>query len=176
MSKLEPLFSTELQDFGDFFKLEGFKTPFSSFDSALVSQVYGIIVNEKNEILLVLHRRGDYLLPGGTVEIGESLIETLERELYEEAAVKIDLISLKEGFWQQVYKLENSDSPEIEWKKDVIQVRYLARANQIDKFIKDPAGGMIIAQKWVKIEDLDTYLKWGQANQVIKNLAKEFIS
>ncbi len=54
-----------------------------------------IILNEKNEILL--QRRGDdnnWCIPGGGMEIGETVEEAIIREVYEETGLKISNIEL----------------------------------------------------------------------------------
>lgn len=51
-----------------------------------------IVVLKKDEILLVQHKkkgRRYWLLPGGRVDFGETLIEAIQREMLEEANIKI---------------------------------------------------------------------------------------
>jgi len=50
-----------------------------------------IVLNEQNEILLIKgHRRG-WEMPGGQVEVGESLTEAAVRETMEESGVEIEV-------------------------------------------------------------------------------------
>lgn len=55
--------------------------------------VYGFIVNELQQIVLVKKSRGPYLgkldLPGGRVEIGETDAQALVREVYEETGITV---------------------------------------------------------------------------------------
>lgn len=54
-----------------------------------------IIENDKGEILLQKRRdNGNWGLPGGAMELGEKYIETLKREVLEEAGIEIDDIQL----------------------------------------------------------------------------------
>ncbi|EJS57822.1 hypothetical protein ICE_01935 [Bacillus cereus BAG1X1-2] len=52
----------------------------------------GIVYNERNEILL--QKRGDrneWGLPGGAMELGESLEETAKREIFEETGLNVEV-------------------------------------------------------------------------------------
>jgi len=60
-------------------------------------RVAAIILNKKNEILLVNHRKNKksyWLFPGGGVEYGETFVEALKRELKEE--LSLDKVSVGE--------------------------------------------------------------------------------
>lgn len=47
----------------------------------------GIVENDRNEILLVKNRRGEWTWTGGIVEIGENIIDAVIREIKEESGV-----------------------------------------------------------------------------------------
>ncbi|MEW6617904.1 MAG: NUDIX domain-containing protein [bacterium] len=56
-----------------------------------------LVILKEDKILLVQHQkkgRKYWLLPGGRVDFGESLIEALERELLEEANIKVKVGNL----------------------------------------------------------------------------------
>jgi 8-oxo-dGTP diphosphatase len=51
-----------------------------------------ILIIENDKVLTMQYRYGNedvYNLPGGNVELGESLIQTLEREMQEELGIKV---------------------------------------------------------------------------------------
>jgi ADP-ribose pyrophosphatase YjhB (NUDIX family) len=59
--------------------------------NALVPAVSAVLVNEEGKILL--HRRSDnntWSLPGGTMEIGESITEAVKREVREETNLDVE--------------------------------------------------------------------------------------
>lgn len=49
-----------------------------------VTTVHGLFFNQNKELLLVKHKRRGWEVPGGHIEGGESFIEAMHRELYEE--------------------------------------------------------------------------------------------
>lgn len=50
----------------------------------------GVVVNEEGKILLVRNSyRGVWEFPGGQIEVGETLIEGLQREILEESGVEV---------------------------------------------------------------------------------------
>ena len=59
---------------------------------AIRVRVAGILLNSKNELLLVNHKKNGksyWLFPGGGVEYGEGIEEALKREFMEELDIKI---------------------------------------------------------------------------------------
>lgn len=55
----------------------------------------GIVENEKGEILLVKTRReGDWVFPGGQIEVGENLIDGVVREVKEESGIDVHVLHL----------------------------------------------------------------------------------
>lgn len=53
--------------------------------------VAGIVINEKNQILMVNSNNYGWAFPGGQVEEGENLINALKREVFEETGIKISV-------------------------------------------------------------------------------------
>jgi 8-oxo-dGTP diphosphatase len=56
--------------------------------------VAGLVVNEKDEVLLVKHPRRGWEFPGGVVESGESLPQALMREIKEESGVDVTITGI----------------------------------------------------------------------------------
>lgn len=59
-------------------------------------RVYGLLINENNEVLLSDEREYgmDFTkFPGGGVELGEGLIEALKREFMEECNAEVEVLS-----------------------------------------------------------------------------------
>lgn len=89
-----------------------------------ISQVAGYCVNENGHLLLVKNKRG-WGFPGGHPEGDEKPLETLAREVKEEANAEIEPITLI-GY-MEVNDAQNED---IEGKH-YLQLRYLAKVTKL---------------------------------------------
>lgn len=49
----------------------------------------GIVINEKDEVLMVKTHNAGWVFPGGQVEVGENVIDAVKREILEEAGIEI---------------------------------------------------------------------------------------
>ncbi|WP_082759937.1 NUDIX hydrolase [Abyssisolibacter fermentans] len=54
----------------------------------------GVIINDKNEILLIKNPRKGWEYPGGIVEPGETVPQGLIREIKEETGVNVEIINI----------------------------------------------------------------------------------
>ncbi|MFC4559004.1 NUDIX hydrolase [Virgibacillus kekensis] len=70
-----------------------------------------IILNGKNELLLQNRNDGGWGLPGGLMEMGESIEETARREVKEETNLEIEELQLMGIFSGEEYffKIDNGD-------------------------------------------------------------------
>lgn len=53
--------------------------------------VAGIVLNEKDEVLMVKTHNHGWVFPGGQVEVGENVIDAVKREIMEEASVDVEV-------------------------------------------------------------------------------------
>lgn len=51
----------------------------------------GVVINDKDEILMVKTHNAGWVFPGGQVEVGENVIDAVKREIMEEAGVEIEV-------------------------------------------------------------------------------------
>lgn len=66
-----------------------------------------LILNEKNEVLLQERKIGIFGLPGGLMELGESLEDTARREVLEETGLQLGKLKLCHVYSGPDYYIEN---------------------------------------------------------------------
>ena len=72
-----------------------------------------IIVNDKGEVLLQERNDGSWGLPGGLMNLGESLIDTAKREVFEETRLHVDNLLLLDVLSGPKYFFKNSNGDEV---------------------------------------------------------------
>lgn len=51
----------------------------------------GIVINSKNEVLMVKTYNSGWVFPGGQVEVGENVIDAVKREIMEETGIDVEV-------------------------------------------------------------------------------------
>jgi ADP-ribose pyrophosphatase YjhB (NUDIX family) len=129
-----------------------------------ISQCYGVCFWE-NKIAIVLNGKHDtWGLVGGSVEEGETLEETLTRELHEEGNLKL-IKAIPIGY-QKVYNIQEGT--------EVYQLRYCCLVEKYGEFEKDP-GGNITELKWIDPLQAKEYFDWGEIGERIIQRAQELV-
>ncbi len=117
-------------------------------------RVYGLLINENNEVLLSDEREYgmDFIkFPGGGVELGEGLIEALKREFMEECLVEIEVLS---HFYTTDFYEKSSFN-----ESQVISVYYFVKAISalqlnVKTKVFDFENQSTQSFRWVKISEL----------------------
>ncbi len=117
-------------------------------------RVYGLLINENNEVLLSDEREYgmDFIkFPGGGVELGEGLIEALKREFMEECHVEIEVLS---HFYTTDFYEKSSFN-----ESQVISVYYFVKAISalqlnVKTNVFDFENQSTQSFRWVKISEL----------------------
>ncbi len=127
-----------------------------------ITQAYGILFNAKGEIL-ILDQTGDgkWTLPGGTVEEGENPVQTLKREIKEEADAVVKNIKLL-----GVQKVEDPQNKNPEHRLHY-QARFIAKISKLLTRTIDPAKGRIHQRKFVSPKKINNFIKWGNTGKAI---------
>ena len=92
-----------------------------SLPSRFTIRVYGVLINERHEILLSDEHilGGDYTkLPGGGLEFGEGTVEAVKREFMEEVGVKVEVM-------QHLYTTDFYVRSHFSSKVQVLSIYYL---------------------------------------------------
>ncbi len=115
-------------------------------EKANVTQVKGYLFNNNNELLIV-KVGNNWHIPGGHPEKGETYTDTLNREILEEANIKV-----KNPEFIGYVKVVPQHDEEIHY-----QLRYTADIDTIYKFDEKFETS---ERKFVKIAELKNYIKW----------------
>lgn len=110
------------------------------------TQVSGYIFNDKNQLLIVRNGK-TWTIPGGHPEPGENQLETLNRELMEEACITVDNVE----YLGAVEVVENDEK--------YYQLRYTARVKEIFLFKEE---WEISERLFVDLEELHKYITWSK--------------
>ena len=119
-----------------------------------------IIINDKEEILLVCHNKGHWDFPKGHVEEGETEVETAKREVKEETNIDVEV--------NEEYRYSTKYSP----KEDVIkEVIYFLARNISDN--KQAQLEEVCEVKWFEFEDAIDKITFDSSRDILIQLKKD---
>ena len=117
-----------------------------------------IIINEKNEVLLIHHNAGHWDFPKGHVEEMETEVQTAIREVKEETNIDVEVnekfrystkYSPKEGIMKEVVyflarNISNNKEPQL---KEVSEVKWFSIKDAIEKITYDSSRDILMQLK-----------------------------
>jgi len=117
-----------------------------------ISQVSAFCVDNNGDVLIVRHEKQGWCLPGGHPEDGETVEETLRREVQEEAdaTIKSDINLM--GY----LGVFDPDNNSIEGR-DYFQLRFLCKLDELNDFKADFETS---DRQFIKPEELPKYITW----------------
>jgi ADP-ribose pyrophosphatase YjhB (NUDIX family) len=130
-----------------------------------ISQVSAFCLNDNNEILIIKNKHG-WGLPGGHPESGETIEESLRREIKEEADCSIKNFKLI-GYVEAADPQNDS----VEGKK-YVQLRFLCRLDKIAEF---RAEFETSERQFVLPKQLPEYVVWMESSPTGRAQYESFI-
>ncbi len=133
-----------------------------------ITQAYGFCFDENGELLVIQAHppNGTWQVPGGTVEVGETLVDTLRREIVEEANTTI-----KDIQYLGVQKVENDRNDKV-----IYQARFCALVDSVGELKIDPDKGYILPRKFIPPSEYRAVSRWGVISDELVRLSLEKIN
>jgi len=148
---------------GETISVEWFEVDSSEdFPDVAWQQVYAI-TNADGKVGLVYDASGKSNLPGGKSEEGETIEQTLKRELAEE--MNYSVVDWRPLGYQRLIN-SSGDS--------VYQVRVYAKIKKIGDFITDIGGG-VVGHKFIDLSQLNDEIQYGRVGRrLIEMVSADF--
>lgn len=112
------------------------------------------LLEHEGRVLFVVHEKGEsryHLLPGGGVEHGESLAETVAREFHEECGIDVSV--------EEPLLLADSIAPDLHRHVVNIVFKVTAAIDDPEAVVwpdhGDPTDPRVVGHEWVPIDDLE---------------------
>lgn len=104
----------------------------------------------------------EFNLPGGRTEPGETIEQTIAREMIEECNMRV--IEWQPLGYQHLTKPDG---------KQIFQFRVYAKLEKIGEFVNDPGGG-VIKNTMVNLSQVNSLIKYGEIGERMVKLAKKY--
>jgi 8-oxo-dGTP diphosphatase len=135
-----------------------------------VVAVGAVIWNERGEIVLIRRgqepRLGEWSIPGGRLEWGESVREAILREVREETGLEVEIV----GLIDVVDSVTRDSSGEV--VRHYVLIDFLVR--HVSGTLS--AGSDAAEAHWVAYAALDEYVLWSETRRIIDTAARMQIS
>ena len=129
----------------------------------------GIVINDKQEVVIVNQNHDSYSLPKGHVDQGENYLETAKREIYEETGIEsLEYIKDLGSYSRYRIGLDGSDD-KTKMKKIFI---FLFHTNQVNLVPIDPNNPFAL---WVSHNRVHEYLTHKEDQVFYNNTLKLWI-
>lgn len=127
----------------------------------------GVVIWRGDEVLLIERGKGpvsgNWSLPGGKQELGETVQETAHREIKEETGVDIEIVCLLDV----VDLVRRDDAGRVRFHYTLVD--FTARWTAGEPVAGDDAADA----RWVRLDELDDYNLWDETIRVIRLSAEQ---
>ena len=128
-------------------------------------QVYAIgNLDGRVPLITSLTCEKEFNLPGGRTEPGETIEQTIAREMIEECNMRVIE-------WQPL-GYQHLTEPD---GKQIFQFRVYAKLEKIDEFVNDPGGG-VIKNTMVDLSQVNSLIKYDEIGERMIKLAKKYFT
>ena len=128
-------------------------------------QVYAIgNLDGRVPLITSLTCEKEFSLPGGRTEPGETIEQTIAREMIEECNMRVIE-------WQPL-GYQHLTEPD---GKQIFQFRVYAKLEKIGEFVNDPGGG-VIKNTIVYLSQVNSLIKYGESGERMVKLAKKYFT
>ena len=131
----------------------------------------GVVVLGARGVLMIKRgkapRKGQWSLPGGAQELGETVSEAARREVMEETGLTIGIL----GLVDVVDSIRRDDAGKIQYHYTLVE--FLARIPPSAETEPSP-GGDADEATWIPVEDIPGLGLWSETERII-NLAVEML-
>ncbi len=128
-----------------------------------ITQVYAVVFDENGDILIGREsEEKGWVICGGSPEEGETIEETLRRELIEELDVTVNnihLLGAQEVEWKKSEKAKRSEK--------YYQIRMIADIDELLPQTIDPAHHIVWERKIVPASQITEYVSWGVIGEAL---------
>ena len=122
----------------------------------------GVVVWRGDEVLLIERGKGpvsgNWSLPGGKQELGETVRETAHREIKEETGIDIDIVALLDV----VDLVRHDNEGRVRFHYTLVDFTAEWRAGEA------VAGDDAAAVRWVPLGEIENYKLWDETVRVIR--------
>ncbi len=122
----------------------------------------GVVVYKAEQVLLIQRgkppRIGQWSLPGGVQEVGETVREAAHREVMEETGVEIELL----GLVDVVDSMRHDKEGRVHFHYTLVDMAAEWRAGA------PRPGDDAMGAKWVPLADIELHLEWTETIRIIR--------
>lgn len=113
----------------------------------------GVVLNKKEQVLIVQQKSNSWSLPKGHVEVGEDLLTAAKREIYEESGIKTVTLVKELGTYQRHRISKDGSGEDNSELKEITLFLFQTEENDLSPIDNDHPEA-----RWVEPAEVPQYL------------------